>query len=192
MTMRMIVAGLLGGLAMFVAGSITHMGLGLVPVRSTPFEEQLGSVAQQTLREPGVYLIPGMPMDLQTRSAAEREQLMKDAQARAESQPRLFLAYAPPAPKGFFTAQLVAQLVGDVMAAIAMALLLTLAQGPASYALRVLACTAGAVAGSLMTRLPYWNWYGFPSSFTERELLDDLIRAVAAAAVVAAIVRPRR
>lgn len=192
MTLRMILAGVLGGVAMFMMGSFTHMVVGLVPMRSTPFEEQLGSVAQQSLSEPGVYLVPGIPSDLRSRPKAEQEQLMKAAEERAERSPRLFVAYAPPLAKGMLPKQLLAQLIGDVLAALAMALLLTLAQGPAGYVMRVLACTAGAVAGSLMTRLPYWNWYGFPSAFTERELLDDLLRALAAALVVALIVRPRR
>ncbi|MCE9628347.1 MAG: hypothetical protein K8R56_10580 [Candidatus Eisenbacteria bacterium] len=190
--LRMIMAGVLGGIAMFVVGSLTHMVVGLVPMRATPFEEQLGAVAQQSLSEPGVYLVPGVPADFRSRPQAEQEQLMKAAEERAQRSPRLFVAYAPPLAKGSLPGQLLTQLTGDVLAALAMALLLTLAQGPATYLLRVLACTAGAVSGSLMTRLPYWNWYGFPSAFTERELLDDLLRALAAALVVALIVRPRR
>ena len=38
--------------------------------------------------------------------------------------------------------------------------------------------------------LPYWNWYGFPTTFTVAQLADRLLGFILIGGVLGAIVRP--
>jgi hypothetical protein len=191
MSVRVILAGVLAGIAMFVMGSLTHMVLGVDQIQSTPLEDELIAATRHALPGAGVYLAPSLPMDIGKRPKAEQDRLMKELDQKVRVNPRLLVVLAPPA-KGLFTpSQFLWQLAGDVLAGLCLALLLGLANGPRAWAGRVAVCLAGVLAGSFMARLPYWNWYGFPAAFTRVEVLDDVLRGGAAALVAAAMVKPR-
>lgn len=63
MTKRVLLAGLLGGIAMFIWSGIAHMatGLGMVGIQEIPNEQSVLSAMQAQLGSAsGLYLYPGM------------------------------------------------------------------------------------------------------------------------------------
>ena len=160
-------------------------------LKSTPLEDELLGAAQHALPAAGVYMAPGLPMDWSKRPKPEQARLMQELDRKVRVKPMLFAVFAPPERGLYSASQFVWQFVGDVLAGLCMALLLAVAKGPRTWASRVFVCLVGALAGSVMARLPYWNWYGFPAAFTRMELVDDVLRGGAAALVAAAMVKPQ-
>ena len=63
---------------------------------------------------------------------------------------------------------------------------------PASTRLLVrTACvTIVGLLASLMTLVPYWNWYGYPTDFTLAQIVEHTVGWLLAGLVLASIVRP--
>ena len=63
MAKRIVLAGVLGGLALFLWGSLSHivLGLGEVGIREIPPAQEQGvlETLRPGLREPGFYFFPG-------------------------------------------------------------------------------------------------------------------------------------
>src|SRR5258705_8389322 len=102
MSVRIILAGLPAGLAMFVMGTLTHMVLGVDQLTSTPREDELIAAVRHALPAAGAYVAPSLPMDVGQRPKAEQDQLMKELDQKARVNPRVFVVFAPPA-KGLFS-----------------------------------------------------------------------------------------
>ena len=43
---------------------------------------------------------------------------------------------------------------------------------------------------SIMTSVPFWNWYGFPTDFTLAQIIETTVGWFLAGIALAAIVRP--
>jgi hypothetical protein len=46
------------------------------------------------------------------------------------------------------------------------------------------------ILSAIATNIEYWNWYGFPSSYTMAYIIDKLIGFMVVGLVVAAFVKP--
>jgi hypothetical protein len=57
---------------------------------------------------------------------------------------------------------------------------------------RVGCVTLMGVLASLMTSVPFWNWYGFPTEFTLAQIIEHSVGWLLAGIVLAAIVRPSK
>src|SRR5579884_2554238 len=84
---RVILAGVLGGLAMFIWTFVAHMllPLGEAGVKQIDHEESLLGAMQSTLNSPGFYIYPNMPPD------HDQAAYMK----KVESGPSGILVYLP-------------------------------------------------------------------------------------------------
>jgi hypothetical protein len=99
----------------------------------------------------------------------------------------ILVVAAPSGAAGLSPANLLRQLLGDVAAALAAALVLAIA-GIGRYAARLAAVVLIGIFAGCAILLPYWNWYGFPADFTVASLCDVALRAAACGLVLAAIV----
>lgn len=63
MKLRVLIAGILGGIVLFNWGFVAHMVLpiGMMGIITAPNEPVLRNHLREHLPEPGVYMIPGMP-----------------------------------------------------------------------------------------------------------------------------------
>jgi hypothetical protein len=58
------------------------------------------------------------------------------------------------------------------------------------FSVRVACVTLVGILASIMTLVPYWNWYGFPTDFTLAQIAENTVGWFLAGLVLAAIVRP--
>ena len=55
---------------------------------------------------------------------------------------------------------------------------------------RTACVTVVGLLASLMTLVPYWNWYGYPTDFTVAQIVEHTVGWLLAGLVLASIVRP--
>ncbi len=177
--MRVLLAGLLGGFAMFTWAFVAHTFTPLddVGVLPLPHEETILPVLRESLGStPKVYLFPNG-------EAAQGR--------RAEAGPSGVLVYRPPGmPAGVTPPRLFGEFIAEVIQSVIVALLL------AQTVLRQYAARAGFVAllglaAALATNATYCLLPGYPVDYTFSYSFMDFMRYVAAGLVIAAILRPR-
>jgi hypothetical protein len=165
-----VLAGILGGLAMFVAGSFTHAVLPLreVGIKQLPNEEPVVSALKGTVTEPGLYFFPGRPGGA---SAAEQQ---KQWEERIRTGPVGIVVYTPSGQEPMSPRQLLREFLSNVLVAIAAAFLLAQAR-LGSFGARALFVTILGVIGWLAISVSYWNWYSYPALYTVAELAHETI-----------------
>jgi hypothetical protein len=180
--MRILVAGLIGGIVMFIWGVAAHMALGLGEVGfRQPVNE---NVALAGLQEglggrAGVYSLPSL----------DPKQMNDPAQVRAYSlkavrSPYAWVIYQPQGTDMTrMGPQIRRQWASDTLAALALAFVMGLAG--LGFRRRLAVAAAAAVFAWLGTLWPYWNWYRFPLDFTLAGLAEQLIGWLIAGAAMA-------
>jgi hypothetical protein len=192
MKLRVIIAGVLGGVAIFLWGFVSHMllPLGEAGIRGLPYEDKVLPAISASVKEPGLYLFPWpesppgkpMPMSQQTQQAAE--ELYKTA-------PHGLLLFYPPGGTMLSSAQLLAEFATNCASALlAAALVSALVASLRSFVARVLFVTLIGLSAGIAVNVPHWNWYGFPAAFTLAEILEHVVGFGVAGVVIAAVIRP--
>jgi len=180
--MRVLVAGLIGGILMFLWGVVAHMALGLGNVGlKQPASE---SVVLSTLHEglgdkAGVYILPS----LDPKKMGDPAEVIASQQQAIRS-PYAWVVYLPQGDDMTrMGPQIGRQWASDTLSALALAFVMGLA---GIGFRRRLALAAAAVAFAwLSTMVPYWNWYRFPLDFTWAALIEQLIGWLIAGAAMA-------
>jgi hypothetical protein len=172
---RILIAGLLGGLAMFVWTSIAHTmtPLGEAGVSAMPNEAAVTSAMTANLAgKPGLYMFPAAA--LQGKAAAGPSGLLIYGDAATEMTP----------------ATLVEEAVVEILEAVVAAVLLSFTV-LAGYWSRVAFVAGVGLAAVLSTNPSYWLWYRFPASYTLAAMVTDFVGYVVAGLVIAAVRRRR-
>ena len=180
--MRVLVAGLIGGIVMFVWGVAAHMvlGLGEVGIRQPANENVVLSSLHEGLgNQPGIYMLPSLDP-----SKVSDKAVVNAYSAKAATSPYAFVVYLPQGDDMMqMGPQIGRQWASDTLAALALAFVLGLTA--LSFRRRVALAAAVAVFAWLSTMLPYWNWYRFPLDFTLAALLEQLVGWLLAGAAMA-------
>lgn len=184
---RILIAGILGGLVMFIWGALTHMVLpiGEMGIQSLPGEENIVPVLQREIQQPGFYFFPGM--DMSGQATAEQQQAWE---AKYAAGPVGVIVYQTVGGTPLSARRLLTELTSNILAAFILAWVLTLV-GVALLRGVIIAGLFGLFAW-LSISVSYWNWFGFPSSLTAGEFLDQVIGWMLAGIVVTMIVRRKR
>ena len=180
--MRVLVAGLIGGIVMFIWGVAAHMALGLGSVGiHQPINENaaLSGLQEGLGDQPGVYLLPSLDPK-QTSDAA----VVRAYSIKAVRSPYAWVVYQP---RGTDMMQMGPQIgrqwASDTLASLALAFVMGLAL--VGFRRRLAIAAAAAVFAWLSSMLPYWNWYRFPLDFTLAALAEQLIGWLLAGAAMA-------
>lgn len=180
--MRVLVAGLIGGILMFVWGVAAHMALGLGEVGiKLPTNENIAlSGLQQGLGEQaGVYMLPSLDPKKMGDVAEVRTYSIK-----AVRSPYAFVVYQPQGTDMMrMGPQIGRQWASDTLSALALAFVMGLAV--VGFRRRLAIAAAAAIFAWLSTLLPYWNWYRFPLDFTLAALVEQLVGWLIAGAAMA-------
>ncbi|MDW2981598.1 hypothetical protein [Rhodanobacter sp. KK11] len=180
--MRVLVAGLIGGIVMFAWGVAAHMALGLGNVGiQMPADENvvLNSLHEGLGNQPGVYILPSLDP-----KRMGDEAVLKAYSAKAATSPYAFVVYLPQGEDMMqMGPQIGRQWASDTLAALALAFVLGLAG--LGFRRRVVLAAAAAVFAWLCTVVPYWNWYRFPLDFTLAALVEQLVGWLLAGAAMA-------
>jgi hypothetical protein len=181
--MRIFIAGLLGGIVLFVWGMVAHVVLptGHMGMRVASNQDAaIAALHASADKGAGVYLIPGMAPEMY----ADRPALAA-FQDKYKDAPSAFLVYDPsPNPTlQSMTAPLVKQFISNVLMGVLAAWILALAT--VSFGTRVMMGTAIGVISWLAISVPYWTWYRFPMDFTIATWLDVGVGMIIASVVMA-------
>jgi hypothetical protein len=189
MAKRIILAGVLGGIALFLWEAVAHMALplGMAGVKALANEDAVRATLKQNIREPGFYFFPagGMASGL----TAEQQ---RAAEARAEEQWRTemsgIMVVHPHGRDVSFGRLLTIQAICDILLALIAAGLVAQALW-LPYLGRVAFVGVLGLFPFLASEFPFWNWYGFPADYTFAQLTVHVVGFLVAGLVIAAVVK---
>jgi hypothetical protein len=179
--MRTILAGFLGGIAMFIWTSIAHMAL---PLGQTGFSQIPGEAAVLTSMHhaigqgTGLYFFPWTDM--------RQSNAMAEEAAKLKANPSGLLIYRPPGSDGMTATTLLVEFAKEAAVSLIAAFLLARTV-LFSYAARVGFVALVGLAATLTTNVSYWNWYGFPADYTLSAMVTEFVGYLAAGLAIAAV-----
>lgn len=183
--MRVVMAGILGGVAMFIWASVAHMAtpLATIGLRAPPGGEATVAALRQRFGDrQGQYFFPYTPGHDGKAMAAQMEKL--------KTSPSGLIVYNPPGAGGLTPRRLGIELGLEVIESILMAAILAAATN--GFAVRWgLAVLIGVIA-AVATNVSYWNWYGFNLDYTLANAFTELVKFVVAGLVAAVVLGWRR
>jgi hypothetical protein len=173
---RVILAGILGGIAMFIWMSIAHMilPLGKAGVSELSGEIPLLDAMKSSLaeRDNGLFLFPG-PHISPNASKQEKADAMKQMAERAATGPSGMLVYHP--TRTFALGRwLTIEFLTEVVQALLVCALLAQTR-LTTFGGRVCFVTVAGILAAITTNISYWNWYGFPHRFTAGNMFTEIV-----------------
>jgi hypothetical protein len=189
---RILLAGLLGGIAMFIWSSIAHMALplGQAGIKEMPNEPAVLSAMQAGLGQTsGLYIFPGMGLAPDA-SAQQRNAAMQQYGQKLAANPSGLLIYHPPGMPALTPRQLITEFLTEFAEALLLAILLSQMRAT-GFGSRMGLVFVIALVGVITTNIPYWNWYGFPLSYTVPYSSTQIIGYLIAGIVASSILRTK-
>ncbi len=175
--MRIFLAGLLGGIAMFIWTSIAHMALPLgdTGVREMPNETVVLDSMQTNIGEKsGFYYFPGLGLG-DNPTHEQKSEAMKHMDENLAHHPSGILIYHPAGSRPFQMGSLLSvEFVTELILAF-LAVFLLAQTRLTSYGARVGFVTAIGIITAIATNVSYWNWYGFPANYTAAYMFIQFI-----------------
>lgn len=188
MTTRIILAAILGGIAMFIWSFVAHdiLPLGDAGIREIPGEKAVTTAMQESINnQAGLYFFPGFGLGDHA-SREDKKKAMEQANEKMATNPSGLLLYHPPGRVFSFSKLLGVEFVTELIEAFLLVFLLAQTR-ITSFGGRVgFVFTAGLVA-AIATNVPYWNWWGFPGIYTVSYMTIQIV-AFLIVGIVAALV----
>jgi hypothetical protein len=190
MNIRIILAGVLGGIAMFIWSTVAHtvLPLGRAGVREMKNEAAVIDVMKANLEGFGLYVFPGLGVGPKANAEARRE-AMRHMGEKLANGPSGFLVYHPVRPLNF------PRLLGIEFATeLAEAILVVFLLGQTrltSFGARVGFVTVAGILAAIATNVSYWNWYGFPKRYTAAYMFTEVVGFFIIGIVAALVLRKR-
>ncbi len=163
MRTRVVVAGVLAGLTVFVWNFISHelLPLGEAGVSALPDQATVLDGLAAGVPEAGFYFFPYETDPVK----------MKEA---FRTRPRGILAITPASEPFDFGRSVAIEATTSVLAGLLAAFVLA-AVGPIGWGRRLAFGAALGAFASLSIDFSYWNWYGFPSEYLASQLCDQVV-----------------
>jgi hypothetical protein len=184
--MRVLIAGLIGGIVMYIWASVAHVAtpLATIGLKAMPNEAGAITALHQNLGDkPGLYFFPFM------QGSASDSKAMAAQEAKLKVSPSGLLAYQPPGTPGLAPRQLVIEFVLELVESILAAFILA---GAAGFSRRLGVAALIGVIAAMATNFSYWNWYGFSLDYTLANAFTELMKFVFAGAAIAWVLGWRR
>jgi hypothetical protein len=188
--MKILLAGILGGIVMFIWTSIAHMalplgeaGLGEIPNESTVLSAMQGNIGEQT----GLYVFPGRGLG-KNATRQEKEEAMKQMSEKIATNPSGILMYHAPGRSLSLGKLLGVEFGTELLEAILVVFLLAQTR-IASFAGRVGFVLVAGILAAIATNVSYWNWYGFPCVYTASYMLIQIVGFFLVGIVAALVLR---
>lgn len=190
MAKRIVTAGVLGGVAMFLWLSLAHvvLGTGSVGITEMANEQAMLAAMHSNLPQEGFYFFPGLGLPPGA-SRAQQSAAMQVYAQKIQDGPSGIMIYHPRGEKALTPGQLLTEFGNNIVQALIVTWLLSLATGLRSYVSRVAFVTVAGVMACITTNVSYWNWYGFPASYTVAYALTEAAGFLCIGVVAAAIIK---
>ena len=187
---RILLAGILGGLTLFVWMFVAHefLGLGEMGVGEIPSEALVLNAMRGAIPEAGFYLFPGFGLGPNP-SSEQRKAAMPEYMKKYEQSPHGVLVYHPASGPFHFAAALGREFALNVLEAVLAAWLLSYAGSGRGYSARVGFVVVAGVLAAISTNVEYWNWYAFPGNYIAGYMTTQIVGFVLAGFVIAAFVK---
>src|SRR6266496_3296069 len=190
--MKILSAGILGGLAMFIWTSIAHMALplGEAGIGEIPNESAVLSVMQSNIGDQsGLYIFPGMGVG-KNPTRQEKSEAMKHMAEKIAANPSGILMYHAPGRPFTLGKSLGIEFATELLEAILVVFLLSQTRIE-SFGGRVGFVLLTGILAAIATNIPYWNWYGFPSNYTAAYMSIEIIGFLCVGLVAALLLKNR-
>jgi hypothetical protein len=191
MTTRAFFAAILGGIAMFIWSFIAHdlLPLGEMGMREFKNEATMLDALKTNLGDAGgLYHFPGHKAGPNA-TRQEKSEAMKRAIEKTASGPSGMLLYHP--TREFTFGKLLGIEFGtELLEAILVVFLLTQTRIE-GFGGRVGFVLVAGILAAITTNIPYWNWYGFPSSYTAAYMSIEIIGFLCVGLVAALLLKNR-
>lgn len=188
MAKRVILGGILGGILFFFWGFVYHelLPFGESGIKELPNEQAVVSNLKANIGEPGLYFFPGWGLGPNATSAQKRA-AMEELNRKATTGPQGFMVYYP-IGRGLTPKMLITECVVTIIQALLVAFLV------AQLSVRRFASRLGfafvvGLLASITTNISFWNFYGFPTTFTVSNICFLVSGYLLVGIVVAAIVK---
>lgn len=177
---RILLAGVLAGLAMYVWSSIAHIALplGAVGLQQIPNEQAVLTSMSGNLNQSGLYFFPFMSPGTTMQQQVEK----------LKTTPSGLLMYRPAGAPGMTMGMLGTELLTEIIVSILAVWLLSKTR-IASFGGRVAFVSVVGLTAAIMTNVQYWNWYGFPLSYTASSIFTQLVGFIVAGLVAAKMLK---
>lgn len=175
MSARVLLAGILGGFAMFIWSFVAHdlLPLGEIGMRQFDNEDHVLDTLKTDLGDAaGIYHFPGH-MAGPNATRQERADAIKRAMEKAASGPSGILIYHS-SRQFSFGKLLGVEFATELLEAILAVFLLT-QTGIRSFGGRIGFVLVVGILAAITTNIPYWNWYGFPSNYTAAYMFTEIV-----------------
>ena len=191
MTTRILIAGVLGGIAMFIWTAIAHMflPLGEVGVRELPNESAVVEALKTNIGDSkGLYIFPGSGLGADASREAKKE-AMKQMDEKIKNNPSGLLMYHP--RRDFnFGKLLGVEFATEILEAILVVFLLSSTRLLTAGS-RILFVTIGGVLAAMATNVSYWNWHGFPKRYVVAYMFIQIVGFFLVGVVSALVLKNR-
>jgi len=186
---RIILAGVLGGIVLFMWEAVAHMALPLgdTGIKALSNEDAVRASLKQNIPQSGFYFFPaggmvsGLTPDQQRAAMAKAEEQSKTEMAG-------IMVVHPNGRNVGLGRQLTIQALCDILLCLIAAALLAQASW-LPYLGRVAFVGALGLFPFVGSELPFWNWYGFPTNYTFAQLTIHIVGFLVAGLVIAGFVR---
>jgi hypothetical protein len=187
---RILLAGILGGLTLFVWLYVAHelLGLGEMGVGEIPNEGVVLSAMRGAIPEAGFYIFPGVGLGPKA-TGEQRRAAMPEYMKKYEQSPHGILVYHPASGPFQFGAALGREFALNVLQALLAAWLISIAASVRGYSARVGVVVVAGVLVAISTNVEYWNWYAFPGNYVAGYMTTQIVGFVLAGLVIAAFVK---
>ena len=190
--MRIFLAALLGGIAMFIWTSIAHMflPLGEAGIREIPNESGVLDAMQSNIGEKsGLYLFPGPGLGPNA-TRAEKEEAMKHMGEKMAQHPSGIMMYFPAGGRPITMARwLLVEFGTEFLEALLVVILLCQTRR-ATFGARLGFVVLAGILAAIATNISYWNWYGFPGVYTVSYMFIQVVGFLCVGLVAALVLKP--
>ena len=190
MTKRILIAGVVAGLVLFLWESVAHMvlPLGEAGVKGLPNEAAVLAALKSNIQTPGFYFFPAGGTDQPGLTKEQRQKAFEKQEKMMRAGPSGIMVVHPEGLAGLSAANLVTQFASDLMVMLLAAFLLSRATILAGFGARVGFVAMLGLFPTLRVDLPQWNWYGFPTAYTAAQLVMHLVGFAAGGLVLARLI----
>ena len=183
------VAGVLGGIAMFAWSSIAHMALplGHAGIQELPSEQAALAGMQASIGDKeGMYFFPGLGVGDNPTHEQEQE-AMKHYEEKLVANPSGFMVYHPAGSRPMAMPRwLTIECLNELLESILAVFLLSKTR-IAGFGGRVGFIFVAGILASITTNISYWNWYGFSGVYTAAYMTTEIVGFLCAGLVAALV-----
>jgi hypothetical protein len=184
---QLLLAGLVGGAIVFVMSAIQNGVFPAAEPRSLPSQAAILPVLRASVPQEGFYFFPGGALS-RDMTREQREAAQADHERRFKDGPSGILVYTPGGKEFAFGRRLMIQFLLSVLAALAAAAILAVVASTTTYGARVGIVFLLGCFAFVYLEPQYWNWYGFPASYTIARICGGVGTWTVAGLVMAAII----